>query len=385
MAAEALRAVLCRPDGSTYPRGYTPRAWLVAPTFKNADEVWLMPGGVLDLGREVIRDVNRAERRATVIGGGLIEVRTAEREENLRGGGLDFLGIDEAGQVPESAWRAMRPTLSDREGRAMFCGTPRGRNWWYREWLSGQPGPSRDADKESWVSPSNASPYFTQAEWESVKRDYPLDWFRQEYEAEFLTSQAAVFRCLDACLDASDGTPPSRVAKYVHGLDIAKTVDWSVLTTVDVGTSRVVAIKRLQRVEYQVQADIFAAQIRAYPGEVWADSTGVGPALIDPLQARGPVVHGYQFTEESKRRLVGNLITGIESKTIRIPTGGDFATLVRELRDFEYKLTGTGQPRYGAPDGLHDDCVYSLALAWWGLCRGAAAFAYEPNFRKRSA
>jgi len=36
--------------------------------------------------------------------------------------------------------------------------------------------------------------------------------------------------------------------------------------------------------------------------------------------------------------------------------------IVRELEAFEYVYTRTGV-RYSAPEGLHDDCVCSLALA----------------------
>ena len=36
-----------------------------------------------------------------------------------------------------------------------------------------------------------------------------------------------------------------------------------------------------------------------------------------------------------------------------------------ELESYTYKILPTGNVRYGAPEGLHDDCPTSLMLAAW--------------------
>jgi hypothetical protein len=40
--------------------------------------------------------------------------------------------------------------------------------------------------------------------------------------------------------------------------------------------------------------------------------------------------------------------------------------LVGELLSFESKRNASGGFSYSAPDGMHDDCVLSLAIAWHG-------------------
>ena len=50
--------------------------------------------------------------------------------------------------------------------------------------------------------------------------------------------------------------------------------------------------------------------------------------------------------------------------SITIP---NHAVLLGELQAFEAKSLPSGMTRYAAPEGLHDDCVMSLALAWQGL------------------
>ncbi|MCR4398946.1 MAG: hypothetical protein NUV93_08290, partial [Firmicutes bacterium] len=39
--------------------------------------------------------------------------------------------------------------------------------------------------------------------------------------------------------------------------------------------------------------------------------------------------------------------------------------LLNELEAFEYEISRAGNVKYGAPEGQHDDCVISLALAVW--------------------
>jgi hypothetical protein len=40
--------------------------------------------------------------------------------------------------------------------------------------------------------------------------------------------------------------------------------------------------------------------------------------------------------------------------------------LIGELQAYEMERLPGGSFRYSAPDGMHDDCVMSLALAWQG-------------------
>jgi len=41
--------------------------------------------------------------------------------------------------------------------------------------------------------------------------------------------------------------------------------------------------------------------------------------------------------------------------------------LQQEMRSFRADVTDFGRTTYSAPQGMHDDCVISLALAVWGL------------------
>jgi hypothetical protein len=80
---------------------------------------------------------NQTELRIDLPTGARIFLAGTENLHALRGHTLDFLVVDEAAQVDETAWtEALRPTLSSRKGRAVFVSTPYGRNWFYDLWTA---------------------------------------------------------------------------------------------------------------------------------------------------------------------------------------------------------------------------------------------------------
>jgi len=89
---------------------------------------------------------------------------------------------------------------------------------------------------------------------------------------------------------------------------------------------------------------------------------------------------------------VENLALQISEKTIRYP---DIPELLNELQIYTAEQLPSGNIRYGAPEGYHDDCVTSLALASWGLAKfidtraqpqalGKRAFTLGGKWQKRT-
>ena len=97
------------------------RAWWVAPTYRDGEVGWRP---LRRIGSKIGANVRLVDRRLE-IGDGLVEVRSADRPDSLRGEGLDLVVIDECALVKEAAWtEELRPALSDRKGRSLFIGTP---------------------------------------------------------------------------------------------------------------------------------------------------------------------------------------------------------------------------------------------------------------------
>jgi hypothetical protein len=100
----------------------------------------------------------------------------------------------------------------------------------------------------------------------------------------------------------------------------------------------------------------------------------MGEPLIEQLQRDGLPVRGFQTTNASKANAIEALALAFERAEIRII---DDPVLLDELQSYEMSRLPGGMIRYSAPDGLHDDTVMALALAWQAAANGT--IEYGPN------
>lgn len=127
--------------------------------------------------------VNESRLAVHLINGSLITLKSADRPERLRGPGLDFAVLDEFRWMDRNpVWEAVRPSLSDRGGRALFISTPYGMGWPYDNYVKGQEG---DPEWASWQTTTVESGALTDAEINAARGDLDPRSFRQEYEASF--------------------------------------------------------------------------------------------------------------------------------------------------------------------------------------------------------
>ena len=108
-----------------------PRVAYVAPLFKQAKAIaW----DYLKYYASPIPGVtfNESELRADLPGGGRISLYGADNPDALRGIYLDAVVLDEYAQIaPRVFPEIIRPALVDREGSALFIGTPWGKNHFF--------------------------------------------------------------------------------------------------------------------------------------------------------------------------------------------------------------------------------------------------------------
>lgn len=108
-----------------------PRFAYVAPYYAQAkDVVW---GYVKKYTAKIPgTSINEGELRVDLPNGARIRLYGADNYDRLRGIYLDGVVLDEFADQPPQAWReVIRPALADRQGWALFIGTPKGRNAFY--------------------------------------------------------------------------------------------------------------------------------------------------------------------------------------------------------------------------------------------------------------
>lgn len=343
--------------------------WWVAPSYPMATVGWrglvhLAPRWAHNAAGELVPvagvEVRVGERRITMPGGGEVQVRSADNPDSLRGEGLDLVVLDEAAFMSETAWTAaLRPALSDRQGRAVLISTPNGRNWFWRVFTYAASG--EDPEWAAWSYPTSANPHIDPAEIEAARQQLPAQVFAQEYLAEFVDDAGLVFRNVEQCLWSPPAGPePGR--RYVAGVDWAQSQDWTVIVIMD-DLGRVVHIERFNQIGWAIQRGRLAAAVERWGvHHVLAEANAMGGPNIEELQASGLPVAGFTTTSDSKSRLIQSLALAFERGDIAIP--GDDA-LLAELRAFEANRLPSGRWQYAAPAGMHDDTVMALALAYW--------------------
>ena len=192
------------------------RVWYVAPTYRQAKGIcWIELKDRLQKHRWV-REINNSDLTVTLRNNSRISLRGADNEQSLRGVGLDFLCIDEFADISPNAWyEVLRPTLSDTQGHAIFCGTPRGfGNWAYDLYVKGQ----SDKDWESFKYTTLEGEQVPKDEIEQASADLDERTFQQEYMASFVNYSGMIYYNFDRKLHLRENY--NQLLSVVHiGLD----------------------------------------------------------------------------------------------------------------------------------------------------------------------
>ncbi len=124
-------------------------------------------------------------------GGRQVRLFSADNPDSLRGLYFDGVVLDEYGLMPPRIFsEVLRPALSDRQGWALFLGTPAGKNQFYDVIQQAKQDPTWyhaefKASETQIIAPD---------ELEAVKKDMTPDEYAQEYECSFEASvKGAIF------------------------------------------------------------------------------------------------------------------------------------------------------------------------------------------------
>jgi len=327
--------------------------WWVAPIFPQAKMVYRRMKRALP---HEIYTPNESELTLTLLNGTVLWFKSADKPDSLYGEDVYAAVIDEATRCKEDAWHAVRSTLTATRGPIRIIGNVKGRrNWAYvmaRKAEAGEPGMSYakitalDAVKAGILDAK---------EIEDAQRMLPEAVFRELYLAEPSDDAGNPFG-IDAI--RARISPLSDKPAVVYGLDLAKSGDWCVLIGLDAAGT----VCKFDR--WQGPWEVTIQRVLGHVGKVptLVDSTGAGDPVLEALQRQGRTQGaqfvGYTFSAPSKQKLMEGLSVAIQQKRVSYPDG----PIVAELEAFEFVYHRTGVS-YSAPEGLHDDCVCSLALA----------------------
>lgn len=173
--------------------------WYVAPTYAMAKQIAWEKLKELVPRYRLKGKPHEVDLMIRLTNGSRIALKGADRPDSVRGVGIYFLVLDEFQDMKPEIWTAIRPTLSDYRGRALFIGTPKGRNHFYDQYLKGisHDGKGKNPQWDSWQFKTIDSPFIAKSEIAEAMHDMDLRSFRQEYEASFETAAGLVYYDFD--------------------------------------------------------------------------------------------------------------------------------------------------------------------------------------------
>ena len=190
----------------------------VAPTQGQARDI--MWSNLLELAHPVIKSSHINNLQITLVNGATISLKGADRPETMRGVSLRFLVMDEYADMKPEVWeQILRPALADQKGRAMFIGTPMGRNHFYDLYKYGLT--EDDPTYNSWHYTSYDNPLIDEEEIEAAKRSMSSFSFRQEFMASFEAAGSEIFK--EDWIKIGDQEPDT--GSYYIAVDLAGFAD----------------------------------------------------------------------------------------------------------------------------------------------------------------
>jgi len=344
--------------------------WWIAPTFGQAKIAYnRMKVQITDKN---LFKANETNLIITLITGAKIEFKTAEKPDNLYGDDVYAAVFDEFTRARESAWFALRSTLTSTAGQCKFIGNAKDNKNWGNK-LANTAKSTKNIEvggeyqffKITAYDAANAGmltkdgrPFIEEIE--SAKNDLPPSVFAELYLAEPSESGSHPFglKFIELSCQPSLSTNPT----VCFGIDLGKKSDYvSVIGFDQWGTQSY--YDTWNKKNWQITID----KIKSLPDVTTrVDATGLGDVVVDQLKTFKNNLEGYIFTQGSKQRLMEGLELDFHQRKIVIANDGDIINgtgrLRSQLEKYETIYTRMGIS-YSAPEGDHDDDVCALALA----------------------
>lgn len=311
-------------------------------------------------GSPVIKSANSTLLTIEFMNGSEIIFKSAEQREALRGITVKrgILIIDEAAYITDDIFEIIYPVVDANRCPVLLISTPLFQSGeFYKKYMEGL--------DDGIVKSYNWSEYDTSCFLSDEKLEYyrktisPLK-FRSEYLGEFISEGSYVFGDLNKALcDWSDDDP-----KYA-GIDWAAGGDENDETTITLmdDEGRITEIIGIRGMSPTEQVEELARIINKYDLNcVQVEVNSIGEVYYDMLQRKVSVnISKFWTSNESKRRIIEQLISGILTGEVRVPNE---PTLLRQMQHFNIEKTKTGYTYNNDSNTVHDDRVLSLAFCY---------------------
>lgn len=157
------------------------RFFYIAPTYRQAKVIaWEELKRFAPM--PYVNKLNETELLVRFFNGSVIELKGADNPDSLRGVGLNGVVFDEYSQQPSNIYtEIIRPALADKEGWAIWIGTPKGKNIFYEVFEEAN---NKD-NWQRWLLKASETNIISPTELASARADMDENEYNQEFECSF--------------------------------------------------------------------------------------------------------------------------------------------------------------------------------------------------------
>jgi len=223
---------------------------------------------------------NESELTATLHNGSRISLKGTDNRESLLGVGLDGMVIDEFASIHDNwaVWyEILRPMLTDKKGKALFIGTPKGKDSFFELYLQGQ---KNDPEITSWRFATSDNPFIDKAEIEAARQSMPDRYFKQEYLASFEEYTGLVWPEYSEKQHVIDPIPIEPWWRILTIIDPA-TSGYTGVLWLGVSDDKIYVIDEFKEMDVRTENVVRAIQDKGYKTDEW---------YIDPASAARNII-----------------------------------------------------------------------------------------------
>lgn len=258
-----------------------PRYAYIAPLYKQAKDIaWpYIKDFVGDF--QSFASVSETELRVTLPNGASVRLYGSDNPDSLRGIYLDGVVLDEYALIDPRLWpEVIRPALADREGTAVFIGTPRGRDGFYGIWRAAQHAP------ESWFTAmlkASETGILPSAELAQARQHMSRSQYAREFECSFDEPDVDQF-ISGTVVDQALARDVPGLGPRLIGVDVARFGDDRSVILKRNG-DKVVSVDAYRGLDLMETTGRVTQAIDAFhPDGVFVDAVGLGAGVVDRLR-----------------------------------------------------------------------------------------------------
>lgn len=309
----------------------------------------------------MIKSSNASTLEIFLKNGSEIDFKSAESRDGIRGTTCTGLCvIDECAYVSDDIIEIILPIINVKKCPLMLLSTPAFASGYFYEQYHSE---NEIVSRYDWaLDRYDMSEYISPEMIEDYRQSYTPQRFKTEILGEFITDESFVFGNFRECIE----TPDNMVPIYA-GIDFASGNgnDSTVVTFLN-KQNQVVKIWSTNRMQPSEQIDFIANLINTTPTlqKVKAEVNSLGAVYYSAIENKlvnKSILEQFSTTNESKRRIIENLILAFQNHEIGIL---DDPNLINQLSYFQIKKTKTGYTYENDNASTHDDYVMSLAIAY---------------------